>query len=71
MMSLKTNMVFPKGHDIENVWTFKNTGSVPIPKGTKFVMVSGNQELNSSDMAVQDFVRSNESFKVMIKTKAP
>ena len=32
-MSLKKNMVFKKGDEIENVWTFKNTGSIKIPKG--------------------------------------
>ena len=42
MMSLKKNMVFKKGDDIENVWTFKNTGSVKIPRGIKFVMVAGD-----------------------------
>ena len=70
-MSLKKNMVFKKGDDIENIWTFKNTSQVKIPKGTKFVMVAGDQELNASDMAVQDDVRPNEFFKLKIKTKAP
>lgn len=41
-MSLKKNMVFKKGDDIENIWTFKNTSQGKIPKGTKFVMVAGD-----------------------------
>lgn len=30
-MSLKKNFVFKQGDNIENVWTFRNTGSVKIP----------------------------------------
>lgn len=41
-MSLKKNMVFKKGDDIENVWTFRNTGDNKIPKGTKFLMIAGD-----------------------------
>ena len=41
-MSLKKNMVFKKGDEIENVWTFKNTGNTRIPNGTKFLMVAGD-----------------------------
>ena len=64
-------MVFPKGHEIENVWTFKNTGLITIPEGTKLVRVSGSEELNMSDMVVLEDVKSNEFFKLKIKTVAP
>jgi hypothetical protein len=70
-MSLKKNMVFKAGDDIENIWTFKNTGEVTIPKGTSFVMVAGAQELNIPGLFVQADVKSNEFFKIKLKTKAP
>ena len=70
-MTLKKNMVFKAGDDIENVLTYKNTGEVKIPKGTSFVMVTGAQELNIAGLYVQTDVKPNEFFKIKLKTKAP
>jgi len=67
-MSLKMNKVFKGGDDIENVWTFKNTGGVKIPMGTKFVMVAGAQELNVPGLFVQAEIKPNEFFKLKLKT---
>ena len=50
--SLKKNCVFKANDEIENVWTFKNTGTVKIPQGLKFVLVAGDQELNQQGLQV-------------------
>ena len=42
-----------------------------IPKGIKFVMVAGDQELNQNGIFVSEDVRPNEFFKLKIKVKAP
>lgn len=70
-MSLKDNKVFKAGDVIENVWTYKNTGENKIPKGVKFVMVAGDQELNMAGIMVQEDVRPSQFFKVRISVKAP
>ena len=68
---MKKNCVFKAGSDIENAWTFKNTGTVKIPMGIKFVMVAGDQELNQNGIFVSEDVRPNDFFKLKIKVKAP
>ena len=63
--------MFKKGDDIENTYTFKNTGQKAIPAGCMLVMIDGDIELNVAGVRVMQDVRPNDFFKLKVKTKAP
>lgn len=69
--TLKENYVCKAGDDIDNIWTFKNTSSLKIPFGIKFVMVAGDEELNQPGIHVKEDVAPGEFFKLYFKMKAP
>jgi len=51
-MSLKRNGVFKNSDEIENIYTFKNTGMSKIPAGCRLLWVAGDQELNVNNVFI-------------------
>ena len=70
-MSLQRNTVVRAGDDIENVYTFQNTGTTRIPAGTKFLSLSGDFELALKNVVLEKDVSPNEYFNVRVSLKAP